>query len=846
MPLRKGATFHSPSSPSSSDDDPILNVRSLPRRSPTSPQALEDLVAASEDRVASIIASFDRSFSGLSSNIGAELNHKDILPVPKFFLAHVASEPDRMDVDDIHVDRATRARRHSKLSKLVAAPVNHHHTSDSGIGSSVSESVCEGPRPRVRQCMFPTGVHHPSLTNSPEVTNARSTTSVYSSLTRNHTAITKSFTAISSSKEGNVLSCYAIKQIKKHIVDPILADETFKEYHPLIEDIPHRIGDRAITCLRDLEKTLIFLAPVSADFSAGEGVLAYCFLRLKSRSKSADTYRIFCETSIQCIHTTVDHLNEIDQRRPTDRPYTNNYFLDLVEQVRQYARIMAITRQREAEGKKLTDLDYSPLVSDRADDSFPAFLLTYIRGEKIHLTGGISKNGCPAELVREKDGKMMSIDAGRDAVRPDAAEDHLVDEESIRSMARKRKCDIGKEEWRACRDCGKDFKRPCDLTKHEKTHSRPWKCSEHDCKYHEEGWPTEKERDRHVNDKHMDDPALFKCLFKPCAYTSKRESNCKQHMEKAHGWEYVRSKSKKSKPLIACKPTPPATFILTPNSTSAFPSLSTPATPSGSSYASSSNHAWSPVGSLDGLKSNSLQSSVRCLHTVSNSFASPVEFTGQSDAAFNFNDYGHGWRPNGEPSSPWMAEARRETVDTPDTGFTYSPTESAPPPNDFEQNFSLGEFYSDHTWPPVVPFFPQYSNVQQPTPAWSDMHCDFDAFGTNQQHTLGLQGTLINHPLTPGAQPDLMFSAMPEHGALYNDDEGFEEQPKDDFILFRETSTTGPVGGESSAMGAMGSMFPELESVGGQFGQDPMCNDIDDGALEKYTNFGDFFTNQDE
>ena len=63
------------------------------------------------------------------------------------------------------------------------------------------------------------------------------------------------------------------------------------------------------------------------------------------------------------------------------------------------------------------------------------------------------------------------------------------------------------------------------------------------CKYHTVGWPTEKERDRHVNDKHSDTPALFKCSFKPCTYASKRESNCKQHMEKAHGWVYVRSKN---------------------------------------------------------------------------------------------------------------------------------------------------------------------------------------------------------------------------------------------------------------------------------------------------------------
>lgn len=97
-----------------------------------------------------------------------------------------------------------------------------------------------------------------------------------------------------------------------------------------------------------------------------------------------------------------------------------------------------------------------------------------------------------------------------------------------------------------CSECDKTFQRPCDLTKHSKTHSRPWKCSESSCKFAQYGLPTEKERDRHVNDKHNAAPFRYKCQFSPCPYTSSRESNCKQHMEKAHGWAYVRSKNRKS------------------------------------------------------------------------------------------------------------------------------------------------------------------------------------------------------------------------------------------------------------------------------------------------------------
>ncbi|KAJ0116451.1 hypothetical protein J7T55_007431 [Diaporthe amygdali] len=93
-----------------------------------------------------------------------------------------------------------------------------------------------------------------------------------------------------------------------------------------------------------------------------------------------------------------------------------------------------------------------------------------------------------------------------------------------------------------CQLCGKQYPRLCDLNKHSKAHTRPFKCPIEACKYHLLGWPTEKELDRHRNDKHSMEPRTYSCLFPPCTYTSKRESNCKQHMEKSHGWEYVRSR----------------------------------------------------------------------------------------------------------------------------------------------------------------------------------------------------------------------------------------------------------------------------------------------------------------
>jgi uncharacterized C2H2 Zn-finger protein len=209
---------------------------------------------------------------------------------------------------------------------------------------------------------------------------------------------------------------------------------------------------------------------------------------------------------------------------------------------------MARTREREASGEELDEMDYSPYVDYSQTLDHDSYLCS---DETIRLDGGMSSAGRPAGLVRMKNGKSISLapENGRFndnvSLKRSLSEDEYDsdDDDVMRSMARRRKSDRAADVVHACRSCNKEFKRPCDLTKHEKTHSRPFKCSDSTCRYHDLGWPTEKERDRHENDKHSNDPTLYKCQFQPCSYSSKRESNCKQHMEKAHGWQYVRSKS---------------------------------------------------------------------------------------------------------------------------------------------------------------------------------------------------------------------------------------------------------------------------------------------------------------
>ncbi|MBE3046588.1 hypothetical protein IMZ48_29470, partial [Candidatus Bathyarchaeota archaeon] len=205
--------------------------------------------------------------------------------------------------------------------------------------------------------------------------------------------------------------------------------------------------------------------------------------------------------------------------------------------------------------------------------------------DEVRLHGGLSKTGRPAELVRvKKDGRAFSMatgelidledEKGSLRMKRSLSEEEEEDEDILRSMARRKKNPTPEElAPKKCREagCTKEFKRPCDLTKHEKTHSRPWKCPVEGCKYHDYGWPTEKEMARHHNDKHSPKPAIYRCQFEPCPYMSKRESNCKQHMEKTHGWTYVRTKTNRKKNGSTAggstvQQTPQLTNISTPES----------------------------------------------------------------------------------------------------------------------------------------------------------------------------------------------------------------------------------------------------------------------------------------
>jgi hypothetical protein len=59
------------------------------------------------------------------------------------------------------------------------------------------------------------------------------------------------------------LSAQASNKIHEYILKPLLAKPFLKDFHPIVKDCPRRIHSKEIVCLRDLEKTLMLMAPVS-------------------------------------------------------------------------------------------------------------------------------------------------------------------------------------------------------------------------------------------------------------------------------------------------------------------------------------------------------------------------------------------------------------------------------------------------------------------------------------------------------------------------------------------------------------------------------------------------------
>lgn len=547
--FKKGATFHSPTSPKSQEHDPILNISTLPQRSSTCVQDLEAALAAGQSRVLSILGAVDRTFSSLAAF--SEDSQETILAEP---------EPEPEPVPQFMIDAVNRNQLRDAMD--IDAPVLHrkHHASDSGIGSTETSEASINEKPSM---LLPHSYHQ---TRS-QLVGAVTSSNIESGINGSSTVITPTGSAAQ-----HVLSEYACKQIQKHIILPIIREEKLKPFHSLVHGLPYRVARKEITCLRDLEKVILWLAPVSdnpiptmSNVCSNEHGFEYLLSMFVGKRclRLSDCFGVFgCFGLIFWLRNGQRLGNPFFSfAKPRFSAFTQQSNISAATILRDLRIDHILTATSSISSNRYDNTQQSCLRKEpglplaqrpavrisRAVDDKTWIFSNDDSADKLTLVGGLSQTGRPAELVRAVNGKSISLRTGEEVNMEDyktsfkrSSEDDL-DDDLERSMARRKKNAIRVDE--VCKECGKYFKRPCDLTKHEKTHSRPWKCDEVGCKYHTHGWPTEKERDRHMNDKHSAAPKMYTCQYSPCPYESKRESNCKQHMEKAHGYIYVRAKN---------------------------------------------------------------------------------------------------------------------------------------------------------------------------------------------------------------------------------------------------------------------------------------------------------------
>ena len=290
---------------------------------------------------------------------------------------------------------------------------------------------------------------------------------------------------------------------------------------------------------------------------------------------------------------------------------------------------------------------------------------------------------------------------------------------------------------------------------------------------------------------------MYKCQFRPCPYESKRESNCKQHMEKAHGWAYVRSKNNGKTKKSQTGRTPPTPQITTPTFDASSPEFGEVA--GTHNYGGAYSIAPSINGSEDSLSRSALNTPFMELDDRFAPFP----------ANFQWNESYDGYTPSGP--SPYTPASHRFSLDA--GSMTNAPTipssfESALTPLDhdplFTENFDWSNINTNNDFTSL--------NIQLVTPASSIETRPLDAFSRN--HSVSLDQAAGEHipSLSPGAQGNVMlYSPYSQNDDQI--DEGYDDFPADagrpsgDFPLFDSAHA-------SSSMTSTGNqcMFQDLST----------------------------------
>lgn len=750
MSLSKGATFHYSSS-RPTKDDPVLSIPHLARRSPTCSQSTLTSWLSEKEDVAQSIADFEQTFSGArgkkASTRRRSAQNFERLPIRRVSLS-----------SDEGLGSSVSPASDKGLSKSFERALDLLSNRDSALGTSISDSVEKVVGHNSEEDGLVQDLIQEADSPDSTLRSARQRVTSRTSNDINRSAVTQSIAPPITRPIARhlPLSNFARKKINEYIITPILEESRFDRLHPLVTALGSKTN-KSVRCLRDLEQSLI-LQPLTLAIST-------------------QLYRSFGEFTIQLVVDTYQHLSESEQRRASDRPYNNGYFLDLVQQVNRLASHIGSSNSAQQAGS-----------AEESDE------MAYSVDDEVTLEGGLDQTGHLAELVRWKNGKGISLRTGQvyeptpGLKRQSSA---ALDEDVARSMARRKKGYIPEIIEMKCSDnsCGKIFTRKCDLAKHEKTHSRPFKCPDQNCKYHELGLPTEKERERHYNDKHSDSPLFFKCEF--CEFRTKRESNCKQHMEKKHGWHYERAKGKDKAASSVTR--------MTPAQTPQTPSIDFSPSPA------VSIRTWDDTSSIAGsiAGSASMTPFDQQLNHFDNAFAqAPVTYSNpifprasrpmqyaQGGDDFDFNSF------SGSYQNPAQAY--------------ISPTNTTP--------------ITPHMM--GTPITPAYSNITEPSPYSAHMDITMDCTNPTLWSTgLPTPGSFLQaHSRNPSISDYSPMIAGPS-GQSFGDDPMMSNDydfPQGDFSLFSGEGSSA----FSNPAAANATLFPSEPEAFATLDNDPMFNE---------------------
>ena len=291
---------------------------------------------------------------------------------------------------------------------------------------------------------------------------------------------------------------------------------------------------------------------------------------------------------------------------------------------------------------------------------------------------------------------------------------------------------------------------------------------------------------------------MFKCQYRPCPYESKRESNCKQHMEKAHGWAYVRSKNNgKSGKKAQNLKTPPTPLNKTPGSE--IFEASSPEFSVASPFASRGSISHSVNGSTDASEEYG------ALSTIDTPFMSTDDIFPPFDPSIRWDDSYAGLTPAAESS--YGSTSHRESWDA-------GSGTNAPAPGSFETSMEDNPLFTENfDWSNINNDFTSY-NIQLVTPATSFETRSMDAYSRNPSISLEQPPASSEMPsLSPGAQGNIMLYSP------YSQNEGPVDEGYDDFVADGKPSADfalfdGPTHHSHISSTNNGQMFQDLSSFG--------------------------------